>query len=135
MVVDHKFGRVKVKHPRYVLFHHMIGSLNPKKLLDAIRTGELSEVLAYFPEWSTQADDIASKYEGLIKEAEGAYALIKGLKSQKEFASYAIDTRFSAALFMVRAGKAGGFREYFRDLRIETLADMLGLKKEEAAAD
>jgi len=130
VVVDAQFRRVKVKHPRYILFHQMLGSLTQKKLLEVIRTGEVPEVLGAFPEWKNEAETLERRYKALIMDAEGSYESIRDIPVQKDFAKEALKTRFSSAMFTVRAGKAKDFKEFFRTLRIEALSDMLGLKEE-----
>lgn len=129
VVVDSKFNRIKVKHPRYVLFHHMLGSLTPKKLLEAIRTGELPEILAYFPEWAAEADRLEARYKQLIASAIWAYTQIRDIPVQKDFAIEALKSPHKSAMFAVRSGKAKDFTDYYRTLRLETLADMIGIKE------
>lgn len=130
VVVDHLFRRIKIKHPRYVLFHQMLGSLTRKKLLDTVRSGEVSEFLAYFPEWKLQADEINGLYQDLVTEACVQYEPIRDIPIQKDFALEAKKTRHSTVMFLVRAGKYRTIGDAYRDLRLETLADMIGLKKE-----
>lgn len=127
VVVDGDFNRVKIKHPMYVTAHHMIDSLSPKRVLDIVRTGETPEILAHFPEWSNEISVIREKYQALISEVETEYNRISNIPEQKAFASEALKTRFSAALFTKRAGKVQNFTDYFRSFRLEALCDILGL--------
>ena len=128
IVKDHRFNRVKVKHPNYVLYHQMVGSLTKKKVLDAVRRGEAPEVLAYFPTWQAEFDDMKGRLDRLTFEALTTYERIREIKSQKDFAAEALKTRYSGALFSVRAGKSKSFSEHFAEMRLEALADLLGLK-------
>jgi len=129
VVVDANFNRVKVKHPRYVLFHQMLGSLTKKKLLDAIRSGELPEVLAYFPEWKEEARVLLDAYHDFLDEALDQYQKVKDIPVQKDFAMTIKGSRHCAAMFAVRAGKSPGIADFYRTLRIDSLSDMLGLKE------
>jgi hypothetical protein len=119
VVVDECFRRLKIKHPRYVFFHQMLGSLTDKKLLDSVRSGETTELLTYFPEWSKRAGELSEQYERLLTRCQDEYETIKSLASQKEFAAEALKTVCRSAMFTVRSGKVSGFREYFRELPID----------------
>ena len=139
VVVDAKFNRVKIKHPRYVLFHQMVGSLTKKKVLDAVRRGESPEILTYFPTWAAEFEAMKAKldflvgvyenaYEGLISYKDQPMAL-KDIPVQKDFALAIKDIGLpTGPFFAVRSGKSKSFRDYFSTLRLEALADMIGIK-------
>ena len=130
VVVDHNFNRVKIKHPTYLAAHHLVGSLSPKNLLELVRQGEMPEILAYFPEWTTEADILCAKYKALVMDAEGVYENVRDIPVQKDFALAIKDSPHRSALFALRAGKTPSVKQFYCELRIESLADMLGLKKE-----
>mgnify|MGYP001575519318 CR=1 FL=1 len=129
VVVDAQFRRVKVKHPRYVLYHQMVGSLTKKRVLDAVRQGEAPEVLTYFPSWKTEFEEMHGRYEILLDEVAAEYGRICSISSQKDFAREAQKTTCSAAMFSIRAKKVGSFREFFGAMRIDALAEMLGVEE------
>lgn len=128
VVVDGAFNRVKVKHPGYVAIHHMRDGFGPRRMLEVVRTGEHSELLAHFPEWRSAHDEIQVRYEALVGALEDAYAEHRGIEMQKEFALKVKDLPFSGALFMLRAGKTESVRKYLRDVNIKTLADYLDVR-------
>lgn len=130
VVVDGGFGRTKVKHPRYVLLHNLLASRSTRRFVELVRTGEHTEVLAYFPNWRTAVDDIVDRYERLVAELEAVYARIRDIAVQKDFAAEAMATRCSGALFAVRGGKARSIREYFAGIPVDRLCALLGLKTE-----
>lgn len=130
VVVDVHFRRVKIKHPSYVAAHHMVSSLSPKRLLEVVRAGETPEILAYFPEWAAEAEALGRRFKALVMDAEGVYEGVREIPVQKDFALAIKDSKHKAAMFAVRAGKATSLAEFYRTLRIESLADMLGLKEE-----
>jgi len=130
VVVDANYNRVKVKHPRYVLFHQMLGSLTRKKLLDVVRTGEVSELLAYFPEWHKEAQDLDATYTAFVEDAIRTYEEIRHIPVQKDFAAAAVLSRHKSALFAVRAGKAPSFWSFYRTCRLEAIADLLNIRAE-----
>lgn len=128
VVQDRAFNRVKVKHPRYVLFHQMVGSLTSKKVLDAVRRNETPEILAYFPTWEQEFQRVQERYRELVKAYEDAYVVVKDIPVQKDFAAAVKVLPYaSGPFFAVRAGKAKNFSDYFSTLRLEALADMVGL--------
>ena len=130
VVVDDHFRRVKIKHPAYLAAHHMVGSLSPKRLLEIVRQGETPEILAYFPEWTAEANALRIKYEDFVTEACIEYQKVRDIPVQKDFALAIKDSRHKSAMFTVRAKKVETLGQYYRELRLESLADMLGLRKE-----
>jgi hypothetical protein len=130
VVVDGAFNRIKAKHPGYVAIHRMKGNgtgPTDKRLLEVVRAGESSELLAHFPEWGDAHARISNAYEGLASELEAQYEEWKGIPIQKDFALKAKDSRCSGALFQVRSGKTPSVRAFLRDMRIEGLLSTLGL--------
>jgi hypothetical protein len=132
VVVDDHFRRVKIKHPAYLAAHHMVGSLSQKRLLEIVRQGETPEILAYFPEWTVEANALRVKYEDFVTEACIEYQKVRDIPVQKDFALAIKDSRHRSAMFTLRAGKVANLGEFYRGLRLESLCEMLGLKKEEA---
>lgn len=131
VVVDASFNRVKIKHPAYLAAHHMVGSLSPKRLLEVVRQGETPEILAYFPEWAAEAEALRIKYEDLVTEACIEYQKVRDIPVQKDFALAIKDSRHRSAMFTLRAKKIDNLGQFYRELRIESLADMLGLKEKD----
>jgi hypothetical protein len=132
VVVDGAFNRVKVKSPAYVALHHMKDSMSPRRALEVVRAGEISEVLNAFPEWKDIFTVTSGGYEALVAELEQTYEGIKGIVGQKDFALQATKTRCSGALFSLRAGKVPTIRQYLASMQIDSLASLL--KIETAAA-
>lgn len=129
VVVDDAFNRVKVKHPGYVALHHLKGEgFGPKRILEIIRSGESSEILTHFPEWTEPFTKIQDVFERLVVDLEADYARLSSIEGQKDFALQATKTRCSAALFQLRAGKSRSIRRFLGDMRIEGLMDILNLK-------
>lgn len=60
--------RVKVKDPRYVEKHHLIGDLSYKNLVPLILKGEEEEIVAYFPAAQSRIDEIKAAYSKYFNE-------------------------------------------------------------------
>lgn len=125
VVVDRFFRRVKVKTPQYVALSHMRDSFNSKAAVEIVRTGEGSEVVAYFPHYKYTLDIIQARYDKLVSILTENYERLKGIESQKEFALEAVQLPMSDCLFAVRRGKAGSVTEYLRDCQVDRLYQVL----------
>jgi hypothetical protein len=134
VVVDDKFNRVKMKSPAYVALHHMKDSMSPRRALEVIRAGEISEVLNAFPEWKDIFDEMSASFNGLVEQLEETYESIKHIDVQRDFALQAIKTPCSGALFSLRSGKVKTIRQYLASMQIDSLADTLRVKTDEKLA-
>jgi RNA ligase len=62
VAVDHQFHRLKLKNAEYVFLHHSLSRFSLKHALEIIFTGEVSEVIAYKPEYQVLFDDLSRTY-------------------------------------------------------------------------
>jgi hypothetical protein len=132
VVVDANFRRIKVKHPGYVAIHGMREGMSPRRILEVIRSGETSEILAHFPEWRPEFEKVGTAYNALVEELNTAYLRICQIPVQKDFALEAVKTRCSGALFSLRAKKVDSIREFLAGMQIDGLAKILNLNTEAA---
>jgi len=130
VVCDKNFNRVKLKAPQYVAIHHVIGNMSKRNLLEVVRRGETEELLAHFPEFQKQFNEIREKYDSFVCEIEEEYEKIKDIDGQKEFAAKAVKSVVSGTLFGLRAGKFTSVRESFAKMYIRNLESLLGLNNE-----
>lgn len=128
VVVDDNANRVKVKHPGYVAIHHLRDGFGPRRILEVIRSGESSELLTYFPEWTEAFEKIATIYSALVIHLNIHYEAIKGIESQKEFALEAVKSAYSPALFQLRKGQVTDVRQSLAKMPIKNLMELLKLK-------
>lgn len=142
VVVDRFFNRIKVKHPGYVAIHQLRDGFGPKHLLEVIRSGEKSELLTYYPEWTEFFRSIEEKYLDLVVQLERDYVAatmattcsvpmgveVQPARLQKEFASHAVKSRMSGALFSLRAGKVASIKQYLAQMNIKSLMEALKMK-------
>ncbi len=130
VVVDAHGHRVKVKHPGYVALHHMKDGMTAKSILEVIQRGEVPEVTVHFPELAEAFHQVKVKYDALALAIDTAYAPIKDIKIQKDFAAQALPFPYSAALFDLRKSKATDGRDFLAKATLPSLMRLLGLKEE-----
>lgn len=108
VVVDKNFNRIKVKHPGYVAIHHAKDSVGTSRraIVEIVRTGEMNEVLAHFPELKAAYDEEAFRYGELCTHINVTFGMYKNIEVQKDFALAVKDLPWSAALFALRNGRA-----------------------------
>ena len=135
VVVDDRFRRIKIKSPAYVKLHHLRGEgLNPRRMVEIVRNGEIDEILSHFPEWTEPLNEVKTNLEILIGAIEAAYREHGDLTDQKDFAIAIRNLCFNGILFGIRAGHYQTALEGVRSLHIDTLMKMLGMKTVPAAA-
>ena len=137
VIVDDQFNRIKVKHPGYVALHHMIEGFGPKRVLEVIRNGEHSEVVANFPEWKEEFDRQSRGYDSLISSIESVFQSHKDIENQKDFALKVKDFPFSGTLFSLRKGKTHSIKESLKEMQIDRLYDLIQpyIHEDEGQAD
>lgn len=129
VIVDAAFNRVKVKHPGYVSIHHAKDGMSDKAFVEIARSGEVSEVVAYFTEFGPMVNMAKLRFETLVAELEAVYARHKDIVVQRDFALAVKDTVCPAAMFAVRGRKVASVREYLaKSVRIDVLMKLLGYK-------
>lgn len=126
VIVDANFNRIKCKHPGYVQLHHMKDTLaSARALVEVARAGEISEVVATFPEYAPLLNDTKIKIDILVTELESDYEKIKDIPEQKAFALQALKSKCSPALFQIRSKKVSSIREYIRIANIDSVMSLL----------
>lgn len=131
VVCDSKYNRVKMKHPQYVVLHHMRGNGVPtaKRALECMLAGEHTEFLSYWPEWKDLFRRVEARLGVLEAELENAYQRLKDIPVQKDFALAAQKTRCASALFTTRAGKAPSTSAALRAMAPDKLSELLRLSE------
>ena len=106
VVRDKHFQRVKVKSERYVEVSLLRESWSERRALELVMLGEEAEFLAYFPEYKTELQDVATRVRRVADAIDTEYDEIKNIPEQKAFAAQALKGKNSAALFALRKGQA-----------------------------
>lgn len=128
VIVDGNFNRIKVKHPGYVALHHMKSSFSVKRVVEVIRTGECSEVLNAFPEWSHPFEQVTAAYDALVIQLEQDFEAIKDITPRKDFALLAQKSIWPAAHFTLLDKKEDSVKKVLQKIPVEKLVNLLGVK-------
>ncbi len=120
-----KVSRQKAKHPGYVAIHHAKNGFNDKSFLEIVRSGENSEVVAFFPEFAKSLSTIQYKYDNLTNQIIADYDKYKAIENQRDFALAVKNTTLPSAMFCLRSGKAKSVREFLSSMKIENLMNVL----------
>ena len=138
VLVDKNYNRIKVKSEKYVLIHHLKDSIDDERIVELIRTGEDSEVFAYFPDIKNRYDEIKKGVNVFIGILDVFWKLyidenINMSKiSQKEFALYVqdiFDEKIHSFFYMRRAGKVQNATEWMNKLRPEKVLEVSNVCK------
>ena len=73
VVVDSNFNRVKVKNPAYVAVHHTKNKTAEHNILTIVKTNEIEEFAATFPERTTELYRLKEGYDALIDKLNGVW--------------------------------------------------------------
>jgi hypothetical protein len=129
VAVDANFNRQKIKNPAYVALSHLKDSMgsSSKRMVEVVRNGESSEFLSVFPEFLEIYNEVKTKFDALVVDAEATYAANKDIKVQKDFAMAVKDKPYASIMFMMRKNKDLTIRKALKDMRLESLANILGV--------
>lgn len=122
VLVDKNFNRLKVKSEKYVLIHHLKDSINDERIVELIKTGEDSEVFAYFPDLKIRYDQIKKYWDMTAAMLDEFWEETSKLKfeSQKDFAlfvQYNYNPRIHSFFYMIRSGKVKNATDWLMNLR------------------
>jgi len=98
-------NRIKVKSSTYLSLHRMANNgdpCHPKNILPFILSGELDELLSYFPEIEGQVIDMQFKIDAAWAEVDNLWYCFHDEPSQKKFALAVKDSPHSGILFQAR---------------------------------
>jgi len=131
VICDGNFNRVKIKNSDYVKAHLLKSSMSRKNLLDLIRSNETSEFFTYMvtmPSWEKDFVYMKDAYDKLVVETEDLYNQWMDIPIQKDFALLATKTKISAALFALRNKKAKSAKDFYSNMQIDKLMDLLSIE-------
>ena len=77
VVVDANFNRVKIKNPAYVAVHHLKSKTSEHAIMDVVKTNEIDEFIATFPDRKEEIEGLHTNYNKLTKRLEEAWGVVK----------------------------------------------------------
>ena len=77
VVVDEKLNRIKVKNPAYVAVHHLKGKTAEHNILTIVKTNEIEEFGATFPDRLDELNRLKVKYDELVSKLETIWESLK----------------------------------------------------------
>ena len=120
--------RIKIKNPAYVAVHHLKSKLGEYHIMSVIKTNEVDEFIATFPERAEEIERLKEGFNNLIIKMESIkeilYPLIKNNVPRKEYAlkvfqelqNNNLDKSFSGCFFGILDGRIENVREFLREL-------------------
>lgn len=137
-------NRNKVKCPSYVALHHLVDGFSVRRVIELIKNGESSELMAYYPDYKQLFEDTEKKINSLSDWYDLAYASIidnfryreaeqiennsKELGyTRKDFALAAQQaSKYSSPFFALADQKVKSSKEFFLNLPTVKLEELIG---------
>lgn len=139
VVVDANNNRVKVKNPAYVAVHHLKGKTAEHNIMTIIKTNEIEEFGATFPDRREELNKLKEKYDELVGKLNHVWVELKNFKpknimpaEKKKYAEavfricneHKLKT-FTGLYFMLHDGKVSSVEEYMLNFDDKALYKML----------
>jgi hypothetical protein len=139
VVVDSNFNRVKVKNPAYCAVHLLKGKSAEHNILTIIKTNEIEEFGATFPERKEELNRLKEGYDALIAKLNGVWGELQLCKpktitkeEQKKYAAAVFEvcgkhdvTQFTGLYFGLAQHKIKSVEEYIFEYDDKTLYKLL----------
>lgn len=138
VVCDAKFRRIKLKNPAYVAAHHLKSKTSLYHIMTIVKTNEVDEYAATFPEREDEINMLKDKYDALILKLEGIWDELKEFKpkniTKKEQKKYAMKVfeviekygvkSFSGLFFALKDRKTESVKDYIFEYSDKALYEM-----------
>ena len=136
VVCDGKFNRVKIKSPAYLAVHRLKGNgvISYARAIELVRTNEINEVLAYFPEFKDALIECKARFWKLVEDTKHAWEnyqkIDATLPTRKDKALWITKNfRFPGIAFALLDGKLSSPEEFFMNAPTEKMLKSLGYKE------
>jgi hypothetical protein len=127
VVVDKNFDRVKIKNPAYVAAHHLKSSMAEYKIMSIIKTNEVDEFIASFPERKDEILKIRDVYIKFKANLESVWEVLKTKLpeniTKEETKRYAMDVFKVCEAYKVKGWT--GLYFSLKDKKVDTVNDYL----------
>jgi hypothetical protein len=139
VVRDGNDNRVKVKNPAYVAVHHLKGKTAEHNILTIVKTNEIEEFAATFPERTEELNRLKEGYDALINKLNGVWVELQlhrpkniTKEEQKKYAAAVFEvcgkndiTQFTGLYFGLAQYKIKSVEEYMFEYDDKTLYKLL----------
>lgn len=127
VVVDGDFNRIKIKNPAYVAVHHLKDKVAEHNIMGVVKSNEIEEFAATFPERRDEIFLLKEKYDELLVELKTAWEEVPKPKNttpkeRKKFAMAVHEivskknlTMFKGMFFGLQDGKVDNIDSYLFD--------------------
>jgi len=78
VIVDAEFNRIKIKNPTYVAVHHLKSRTSEHAIMEIVKTNEVEEFAATFPERHDEIFKLKENYDKLRDELHVTWEELKG---------------------------------------------------------
>lgn len=126
VVVDKEFNRIKIKNPAYVAVHHLKSKTAEHNILTIVKSNEIEEFAATFPERREELFRLKNNYDALISKLTNVWSELEDKKpkddsasERKEFALSVFDITkrhnldlFTGLFFSLQNGRVNSINEY-----------------------
>jgi len=138
VVVDAHHNRIKIKNPAYVAVHHLKSRTSEHVVMDVVKSNEVEEFAATFPERREEIFKLHKGYNELVDNLENLWTELKDLrpknitpKEKKRFAMEVFRVTgkefkpYTGLFFGLNDGKVETVREYMRKYDNKKLYNVL----------
>lgn len=139
VICDANFNRVKIKNPAYCAVHHLKGKTAEHNILTIVKTNEIDEFAATFPDRKEELLRLKSSYDTLLAKLKDVWnelepSLPKNITAseKKNFAMAVFDVtkkhslqKFTNLYFNLQAGKVESVEKFMVDYDDKILYKML----------
>jgi len=139
VVVDGNFNRIKIKNPAYVAVHHLKSKTSEHAIMGVVKTNEIDEFAATFPDRKEEIEGLKDNYDALILKLENGWNILKEKKPKnitpkesKKFAMAVFEVtkelgleKFHGMFFALKDGKVDNVKEFMFNYDNKTLYRML----------
>jgi hypothetical protein len=126
VVVDGSFNRIKIKNPAYLAVHHLKSKTAEYNILEIVKTNEIEEFAATFPERREEIFDLHVKYNMLVVKLTETWEELQGRlpknitpAEKKKYAEAVFEvtkkngvSNFTGLMFGLKDGKISNIKEY-----------------------
>ena len=126
VIVDANFNRVKIKSPKYIAIHHLKNRTAEYHIMEIVKTNEIEEFGATFPERKAELHKLKENYDKLLVRLNNIWLELKPYKpknitpeEKKKFAAAVFEIcakdglkMFSGLYFSLYDGKTTSVEDY-----------------------